>query len=56
MTPDQLVQDNLVCVFKSDPTDTTTKRKHTDWLLEYVNQYMRDKKYSQTYIVERRRP
>ena len=51
LTPDELVQDNLVCVFKSDPTDTITKRKHTTWLLEYVNVYMKEEGYSQTYRV-----
>ncbi len=32
MTPDELVKDNLTCIFKSDATDVGTKRKHTDWL------------------------
>ncbi|MGD0476930.1 MAG: hypothetical protein ABSB29_02045 [Nitrososphaerales archaeon] len=27
MTPDELVKDNLVCVFKSDPIDAPTKRR-----------------------------
>lgn len=40
MTPDDLVKDNLVCVFKSDPTDVSTKRKHTDLLNEFVNVYL----------------
>jgi hypothetical protein len=34
LTPDGLVQDNLLCVYKSDPTDVRTKRRHTDWLTE----------------------
>jgi integrase len=37
LTPDELVHDNLVCVFKSEAVDVATKRKHTDWLNEYVN-------------------
>jgi hypothetical protein len=39
-SPDELVKDNLVCIFKSDPTDVLTKRKHTDRLNEYVNDYL----------------
>src|SRR5437870_4850857 len=38
--PDSLIWDNLACIFKSDPTDVATKRKHTDYLNEYVNDYM----------------
>ncbi|MDA4117593.1 MAG: site-specific integrase [Thaumarchaeota archaeon] len=37
LTPDGLVHDNLLCVYRSDPTDVRTKRRHTDWLNEYVN-------------------
>lgn len=37
LTPDQLIEDNLRCVFESAPTDVARKRKHTDWLDEYVN-------------------
>lgn len=37
LSPDALIQDNLVCVFKSDPTDTLTKRRHTDWLNQFIN-------------------
>jgi len=40
MTPDQLLKDNLECIFKSDATDVITKRKHTDWLNSYVNSLM----------------
>ena len=39
-TPDQLILDNLACVFKSDAMDVKTKRRHTDWLGEYVNAYL----------------
>jgi hypothetical protein len=34
---DGLIQDNLVCVFRSDPVDVDTKRKHRAWLEEYIN-------------------
>lgn len=40
MRIDELIQDNLICVFKSDPTDLATKRKHTDLMSEYVNRYL----------------
>lgn len=43
MSPDELVTDNLVCVFKSDPTDVTTKRRHTDWLADFVNLHLVEK-------------
>ena len=39
-TADQLVKDNLECIFKSDATDVTKKRKQTDWQSEYVNDYL----------------
>lgn len=48
LTPDELVKDNLVCVFKSDPTDVGTKRKHTDWLDQFVNGHMLEKGYSES--------
>lgn len=34
---DDLVRDNLVCIWKSDPVDVDTKRRHRAWLEEYVN-------------------
>lgn len=40
MTPDQMVKDNLVSIFKSDPIDVQAKRKHTDLLDSYVNRFM----------------
>lgn len=40
LTPDELVLDNLKSVFESGATNTLTKRKHTDWLSEYVNASM----------------
>ncbi|MDG7047619.1 MAG: hypothetical protein JRN61_01415 [Nitrososphaerota archaeon] len=40
MTPDELIKDNLKAVYSSDATDITQKRKHTDWMSEYVNSYM----------------
>jgi hypothetical protein len=40
MDPDELVKDNLECVYNSPATDVRTKRRHTDWLDEYVNDYL----------------
>jgi hypothetical protein len=40
MSPDELILDNLRCVFEGGPTDVETKRKHTDLLSEYINGYM----------------
>jgi integrase len=34
---DDLIRDNLVCIWKSDPVDVDTKRRHRAWLEEYVN-------------------
>lgn len=39
-SPDELVRDNLVCIFKSDPVDVATKARHKRWLEEHVNGYM----------------
>ena len=36
-TPDELVVDNLRCIYKSEPEDVATKRRHREWLEEYVN-------------------
>lgn len=44
MNPDELVKDNLVCVFKSDPTDVATKRRHTDFLNDFVNVWLLERK------------
>jgi integrase len=43
MTPDQLLKDNLECVFNSGATDVITKRKHLDWLDSYINRHMVDR-------------
>jgi len=43
LTPDELVRDNLICVFKSQPEDAETKRKHTDWLSEYINVHLAER-------------
>jgi hypothetical protein len=37
MTPDELITDNLRCVFETGPIDVQTKRRHTAWMNEYVN-------------------
>ena len=46
MTPDELCRDNLIRVFKSDPTDVLTKRRHTDYLNGCVNVEMLGQGYS----------
>ncbi|MDA4113568.1 MAG: site-specific integrase [Thaumarchaeota archaeon] len=51
LMPDELITDNLMNVFKSDPTDVATKRRHNDWLLQYVNGYSIEKGFSQGYRV-----
>jgi len=43
MDPDELVRENLVCVYDSSPTDVKTKRRRTDWLDEYVNDHLLNK-------------
>jgi integrase len=40
MTPDELITDNLRCVCNSEATDVQRKRKHTDWLDEFVNRVL----------------
>jgi integrase len=40
LNPDDLVRDNLRCVYESSATDVQTKRRHTDWLDDYVNRHM----------------
>jgi len=52
--PDDLIRDNLVSVFKSDPIDTTAERRHTDYLSEYVNTYLVGKNYSEESRASRR--
>lgn len=49
MSPDELVRDNLVCVFRSDPTEVEVKRRHTDWLDEFVNGYLVERGYSESH-------
>lgn len=48
LSPDELVKDNLVCVFRSNPEDVVLKRKHTDWLNNYVNDYLLKKDLSES--------
>ncbi len=40
LNPDDLLRDNLKCVYESSATDVQSKRKHTDWLDDYVNRYL----------------
>ncbi|HVC27347.1 MAG TPA: hypothetical protein VND40_04230, partial [Nitrososphaerales archaeon] len=42
LTPDELIRDNLGCIYRSEPEDVATKRKHRAWLEEYVNVKMAD--------------
>lgn len=37
LTPSKLVEQNLKNIYESKPLDVATKRKHTDWLLEFIN-------------------
>lgn len=40
ISPDEMISDNLKAVFESIPTDVAAKRKHLDWLGEYVNEHL----------------
>ncbi|MGA2665113.1 MAG: site-specific integrase [Nitrososphaerales archaeon] len=40
MDPDQLVKDNLINIYRSEPEDVASKRKHRGLLEEYVNEEM----------------
>lgn len=37
MTPDELITDNLKCVFETQAVDVATKKRHMAWMDEYVN-------------------
>ena len=37
MKPDDLILDNLRCLYSSGPVDVATKRKHTEWLDLFIN-------------------
>ncbi len=39
-SPDELIIDNLKCVFETSATDVDTKRRHTDWLNTFVNVHL----------------
>jgi len=49
LSPDELATDNLVCVFKSDPTDVRTKRRHRDLMNQYLNVYLLEAGLSLSY-------
>jgi integrase len=49
LSPDELLRDNLQCVFESGPTDVGTKRRHTDWLNDFVNSYMVERGSSESH-------
>jgi integrase len=40
LTPDELVRDNLKCVYESGAAEVGTKRKHTDLMDRYANVYL----------------
>ncbi len=40
LNPDELIKDNLRCVYDASATDVETKRKHTDLMDRYVNVYL----------------
>jgi hypothetical protein len=40
LDPDELVRDNLRCVYGSGPEEVNVKRKHTDLLDRYANVYL----------------
>ena len=48
LTPSKLVELNLKNTYKSRPLDTTTKRMHTDWLLEFINTQAKDEQHQRT--------
>ncbi len=43
ISPDELIQDNLKCVFESGATEVNVKTTHTDLLDEYANIYLVEK-------------
>ena len=43
MNPDELIRDNLKCVYGSGPEEVQVKRKHTDLLDRYANVYLIEK-------------
>jgi hypothetical protein len=43
VSPDLLIEDNLVYISKSETVDVQTKGRHTDWLNLYINVYLRKK-------------
>jgi integrase len=45
---DDLIVDNLKCVYESAATDVRRKRTHTDWLSRYVNGYLLKKGESES--------
>jgi hypothetical protein len=48
MNPDELITDNLRCVCESKAVDVATKRKHMDWLGQFINDYLRNRKIVDT--------
>jgi integrase len=47
MNPDDLMLDNLRCIYESAATDVATKRKHTNLLDEYINGYLLERGQSE---------
>lgn len=48
MSADELIVDNLRCVFESSAVDVARKRKHLDWLNEYSNKFLLEQGYSES--------
>jgi hypothetical protein len=42
LNPDELIRDNLRCIYRSEPEDVALKRRHRAWLEEYVNVHLGD--------------
>src|SRR5450759_1255471 len=42
LNPDELIKDNLSCLYGSGPEEVNVKRRHTDLLDRYVNAYLLD--------------
>lgn len=41
MTSDQLVADNLHCIYRSEPENVAAKKRRGAWLEDYINRFSR---------------
>jgi len=48
MDPDEQVMDNLRCIYESKAVDVATKRRHMDWLDQFINDYLKNRKIVDT--------